>query len=90
MLAQTFIMAAFTAAAAAVALPSDPTASAPAAGLPHCRLDGRPNSCSPGDSCVDEYHGTCAWYYCQGGNLEKWIDCGSRGCIYQNGQPACN
>lgn len=33
--------------------------------------------------------GGCAWYYCNGNNIEKWIDCGVSGCALHNGVPGC-
>lgn len=58
--------------------------------LPRCRLDGRPGTCQHGSACADIFRGSCGWYYCNRGNLERWIECGTKGCTYLEGHPTCD
>lgn len=62
----------------------------PEPGLPICRVDQRPGTCQHTTHCRDLFNGECAWYYCNRGYQERWIDCGTKGCTYLNGEPACH
>lgn len=89
MLAQTLIAATLTATLAiAVAVPAPGASSLTQRDIPHCRPDSQ--SCDQGHTCaVNDWDGTCTWYYCQGGYMQPWINCGQHACAYQGDQPAC-
>ena len=75
-----------TLALTALGVSAAPAAEAVAAGTP---LEAR--ACTPGSYFPNpKPSGSgCIWYYCQGGNIVPWIDCGLNWCVETSGVPTC-